>query len=222
METVEEITLEEASDISRSDMAHRTLMKMLLAGELEPNEVLTERQIALRLGMSRTPVREAVRRLEGERLLERQRSGALVVRALPVEEFMHILAVRRLLEGEAASRAAGKIPAAKLEVLMTRIEGILALPEDVITPDPTDGVDLHMLIVNACGNPVLQQMIADLRTRTAMFRLGRLPMRRHAVCAEHLAIIEAIMQGDAERARQAMQHHIDQVRVTILARLGEK
>ena len=62
---------------------------MLLSGELAPNEVVTERQIALQLGISRTPLREAVRRLEGERLLERQRSGALVVRALPIEEYMH-------------------------------------------------------------------------------------------------------------------------------------
>ena len=83
--------------IALSELAHKAMMGMLLSGELAPNEVVTERQIALQLGISRTPLREAVRRLEGERFLERQRSGALVVRAMPVEEYMHILNVRRLV-----------------------------------------------------------------------------------------------------------------------------
>ena len=53
-----------------SEVAHRALMRMLLEGELAPNEVVTERQIALKLGISRSPLREAVRRLEGQRFLE--------------------------------------------------------------------------------------------------------------------------------------------------------
>src|ERR1700740_1442593 len=81
--------------LALSEVAHKAMMGMLLSGELAPNEVVTERQIALRLGISRTPMREAVRRLEGERFLERQRSGALVVRPLPIEEYMHILNVRK-------------------------------------------------------------------------------------------------------------------------------
>lgn len=220
-ENIAEIATDDSSDVSLSERAHRTLTNMLLTGELEPNEVLTERQLALRLGISRTPLREAVRRLEGARLLERQRSGALVVRALPVEEFMHILSVRRLLEGEAARLAAGKVPLAVLENLKRRIEDVLALPDGVITPEVSDSDhDLHALIVTASGNPVLQQVITDLRTRTAMFRYGRLPARRNAVCSEHLAIIDAIIEGDAQKAQLAMQTHIDQVRLTILARLG--
>ena len=220
-ETVAETLAGESSDFSLSERAHRTLMNMLLTGELEPNEVLTERQLALRLGISRTPLREAVRRLEGARLLERQRSGALVVRALPVEEFMHILSVRRLLEGEAARLAAGKVPVAVLENLKKRIEDVLALPEGAITPEISDSDhDLHALIVASSGNPVMQQVITDLRTRTAMFRYGRLPARRNAVCSEHLAIIDAILAGDPQKAQLTMQNHIDQVRLTILARLG--
>lgn len=204
-----------------SEVAHKALMAMLLTGELEPNELVTERQIALRLGISRTPIREAVRRLEGERFLERQRSGALVVRPLPIEEFMHILNVRRLVEGEAARLAAGKVPAPELERLKLRIGDALKLPEDAVTPEFTESDrDLHALIATASGNPVLQQIIDDLKTRTSMFRFGRLPDRRKAVCAEHLEIIEALISGDGPRAQNAMQRHIDQVRLTILARLG--
>jgi DNA-binding GntR family transcriptional regulator len=204
-----------------SELAHKALKEMLLSGELAPNEVVTERQIALQLGISRTPLREAVRRLEGERLLERQRSGALVVRALPVEEYMHILNVRRLVEGEAARLAAGRVPLAELELLRSRIAEALQLPEDAVTPAfRASDRDLHALIAAASGNPVLQQVIADLRTRTSMFRFGRLPSRRKAVCAEHLAIIDALVAGDSERAQQATHEHVDQVRLMILARLG--
>ena len=207
--------------LALSELAHKALMGMLLSGELAPNEVVTERQIALQLGISRTPLREAVRRLEGERLLERQRSGALVVRALPIEEYMHILNVRRLVEGEAARLAAGRMPVAELQHLKRRIGEALQLPGDVVTPEfAASDRDLHALIAAASGNPVLQQVIADLRTRTAMFRFGRLPSRRQAVCAEHLEIIDALLAGDSERAQKAMHHHVDQVRLMILARLG--
>lgn len=207
--------------LALSELAHKAMMGMLLSGELAPNEVVTERQIALQLGISRTPLREAVRRLEGERLLERQRSGALVVRALPVEEYMHILNVRRLVEGEAARLAAGRVPVAELEQLKSRIGEALQLPENALTPEfAASDRDLHGLIAAACGNPVLQQVIADLRTRTAMFRFGRLPSRRKTVCAEHLEIIDALIVGDSERAQRAMHHHVDQVRLMILARLG--
>lgn len=204
-----------------SELAHKAMMGMLMSGELAPNEVVTERQIAIQLGISRTPLREAVRRLEGERFLERQRSGALVVRALPVEEYMHILNVRRMLEGEAARLAAGQVSAAQLKHLKTRIGQALKLPDDAVTPEfAASDRDLHALIAQASGNPVLQQMIDDLKMRTSMFKFGRLPARRKSVCAEHLEIIEALLACDGQRAQKAMQDHVDQVRLTILARLG--
>jgi DNA-binding GntR family transcriptional regulator len=205
----------EASDrtLALSAVAHKAMMGMLLSGELAPNELVTERQIALKLGISRTPLREAVRRLEGERYLERQRNGALVVRPLPIEEYMHILNVRRLVEGEAARLAAGRVPRAELEQIKNRINEALKLPEDAITPEFAESAQF-------CGNPVLRQIIDDVRTRTSMFRFGRLPSRRKIVCAEHLAIIDALMAGDAKLAQESMQEHVDQVRLMILSRLG--
>jgi DNA-binding GntR family transcriptional regulator len=216
----------ESNDVSDpvlalSEVAHKALMGMLMSGELAPNELVTERQIALQLGISRTPLREAVRRLEGERYLERQRNGALVVRALPVEEFMHILNVRRLVEGEAARLAAGRVPLVELEQIKGRIAEALKLPDDAVTPEFAESDrDLHALIAQACGNPVLQQVIDDLKMRTSMVKFGRLPSRRKSVCAEHLAIIDALVAGDAQRAQNAMQEHVDQVRQMILTRLA--
>jgi DNA-binding GntR family transcriptional regulator len=209
------------ADLPLSEQAHRALMQMILSGELAPNEVVTERQIALQLGISRTPLREAVRRLEGERLLERQRTGTLVVRALPVEEFMHILQVRRLLEGEAARLAAGHVPKADLARLRQRAQEGMALPEGEPLPDPSsEDLDLHTVIAHAAANPVIDELVKQLRTRTAMFRFGRMPTRRQTVLGEHLAIIDALENGDGDAARRAMEDHIEQVRITLLARLG--
>lgn len=207
--------------VALSEHAYRSLMAMILSGELGPNELITERQIAAQFGVSRTPLREAVRRLEGARLLERQRSGALVVRALPVEEYMHVLHVRRLLESEAARLAAGRMPPAVLETLRERARAVLAQPDDAPLPEgPSGDEDLHAAIAAAAGNPVLEQAIADLRTRTAMFRFGRLPGRRRVVIGEHLKILDALAAGDSEGARRAMEAHIEQVRATIIARLS--
>src|SRR5580693_9732635 len=109
-----------------SVVAYAALLDMILRGTIAPGEPVTERLIAARLGMSRTPVREAVRRLEGEGTLERQRGGALVVKPYSMEEFLHALAVRRLLEGEAARLAAGKVSRELLDAARERIARLRA------------------------------------------------------------------------------------------------
>ena len=209
------------AEASLAERAHRALMGMILSGELAPTEVITERQIALQLGISRTPLREAIRRLEGARLLERQRSGMLVVRALPIEEYISILDVRRVLESEAARLAAGQIAPEEITRLRKRAEAVLALPEDAPIPAAVEDEDLHLLIADAAGNPVLEEMILGLRTRTSMFRFGRFPSRRRDVMRDHLAILDALAAGNAQAAREAMEHHIDEVRATIIARLTD-
>ncbi len=204
-------------DPKLSTVAYGALLDMILRGTIAPGELVTERQIAARLGMSRTPVREAVRRLEGEGTLERQRDGALIVRPYSMEEFLQALAVRRLLEGEAARLAAGKMAPAVLAAARERTERLRR--DGLAETARQDDRDFHAAVAAASGNPVLATTIGDLRKRTAMFRLGRLPERVDQVCDEHLAIVEALAAGDGEAARTAMQTHIDSVRAHLLQRL---
>ncbi len=215
-----EIADQADSEGSLSERAYRALMAMILSGELAPTEVITERLLSTQLGISRTPLREAIRRLEGQRLLERKKSGTLVVRSLPIEEFISILHVRRVLEGEAASLAAGHVPPSELEALRNRAAEVLSLPESAPIAESAQTEGLHRMIAAAAGNPVLEELIEELRMRTAMFRFGRLPNRRHEVVREHLAIVDALAAGDARAARGAMEHHIDQVRLTLIAKLS--
>ena len=120
------------SETKLSAVAYGALLDMILRGSIAPGELVTERQIAALLGMSRTPVREAVRRLEGEGTLERQRSGALIVRPYSMEEFLQALAVRRLLEGEAARLAAGKVSPELIDAV-TRLARLLDNPSYLLT-----------------------------------------------------------------------------------------
>jgi DNA-binding GntR family transcriptional regulator len=204
-------------DPKLSTVAYGALLDMILRGTIAPGELVTERQIAARLGMSRTPVREAVRRLEGEGTLERQRDGALIVRPYSMEEFLQALAVRRLLEGEAARLAAGKMAPAVLAAARDRTERLRR--DGLAETARQDDRDFHAAIAEASGNPVLATTISDLRKRTAMFRLGRLPERVDQVCDEHLTILDALASGNGEAARAAMQSHIDNVRAHLLQRL---
>src|SRR5262245_23590989 len=153
--------LEQGESQKLSVVAYGALLDMILRGSIAPGELVTERQIATRLGMSRTPVREAVRRLEGEGTLERQRSGALVVRPYSMEEFLHALAVRRLLEGEAARLAAGKMPREGLAAARERIARLRS--EGLVESARQGDRDFHAAIAQASGNPVLAATIADLR-----------------------------------------------------------
>jgi DNA-binding GntR family transcriptional regulator len=217
MDTLAPDDLEQGEGQKLSVVAYGALLDMILRGAIAAGEPVTERLIATRLGMSRTPVREAVRRLEGEGTLQRQRSGALVVQPYSMETFLHVLAVRRLLEGEAARLAAGRIEPSVLADLRERVARLRR--EGLDGTGRQDDRDFHAAIVQASGNPVLAATIGDLRKRTAMFRLGRLPERLDQVCDEHLAIVDALASGDGETARTAMQRHIDNVRAHLLQRL---
>ena len=217
MDTLVPNDLEQGEGQKLSGVAYGALLDMILRGAIAAGEPVTERLIAARLGMSRTPVREAVRRLEGEGTLQRQRSGALVVQPYSMETFLHALAVRRLLEGETARLAAGKIDSRLLAEMRERIARLRR--EGLGDGGRQDDRDFHAAIAQASGNPVLATTIGDLRKRTAMFRLGRLPERLDQVCDEHLAIVDALQSGDGETARTAMQRHIDNVRAHLLQRL---
>jgi DNA-binding GntR family transcriptional regulator len=177
-----------------------------------------ERRIAERLQVSRTPLREAIRRLEGEKLITRQNAGTLVVSPMSTEDFLNILHVRRLLEGEAARRAASRISFDELYRIREQMVAIRSGIQPVGTDPNSLGRQLHELIALAASNPVLLSIIEDLGKRTRLFM--RVPEHRSQVTDEHLAVIDALLLRDGEAARVAMEQHIDHLRVYILDKLS--
>jgi DNA-binding GntR family transcriptional regulator len=205
-----------ATDRSLRELAYERLLDMLLSGELRAGSPLQERRLAEALNISRTPVREALRQLETEGLVMRQMGRLMTVQQISVQDYIEILNVRKLLEVEAAGLAAGRIAKVTAEELR---KAVWDLMED---ESPSSSrhwqVDdlVHFTIAEAAGNKLLTTMIRDLRRRTHIFNTKRIPGRRRPGALEHLALIDAVAAGDADKARAIMSEHIENVKSSII------
>lgn len=205
---------------SLSERAYEQLLDKMLGGELRAGTLLNERILAEALQISRTPVREALTRLESEGLVTRHAGRLLIVREISVQEIMAVFHVRSILESEGIVLATGRIPGGELKDLRSRFKALLT----GATPDEANhwGLDdqLHGMIADASGNPVLAETVRNLRLRTRMFNLTRMPERFVPGCREHLAIIDALERQDEKAARHAMSTHLENTRRSILNKLG--
>jgi len=199
--------------------AYEVLRGKLLSGALPGGSVIQERRLAEELGFSRTPIREALQRLEGEGLLQRQ-NRFLRVAEVTVTEVMEILAIRQSLESDAIRAACGRMSAALLQNIRSAINA-MSDPGSV-SDDAHWAVDdlVHLSIARESGNKLLLCMISNLRQKTRLFGLHRIPSRFELGKAEHLSIIEALATGDAELAVARMRNHINNARQAILATLA--
>lgn len=200
-----------SGDRSLTQNAYDAVLHMIHSGALTNGEVVNERRLAEQLGLSRTPVREALGRLEGSDYL--RRSGrTLLVNGVELSEVLEIMAIRILLEADAARNAAGKMSATQLADIRQRLM-FMTDPGLVTAHDHWEVDDfLHLSIAEAGGNKLSLRLISELRTRTRMFGKERVPTRFESGRDEHLAIIDAIASGEGERAAQAMIQHIEGAR----------
>jgi DNA-binding GntR family transcriptional regulator len=129
---------------------------------------------------------------------------------------MEILAVRRVIEAEAVRLATGRLSTSRIEEIRSAIEGMVTV--ESITGARHWSVDdmVHLSIAQASGNRLIMRLVKDLRERTRMFGLTRIPRRFDPGKAEHLAIIAAMEEGAANRAAMLMQTHIENTRQGIL------
>jgi DNA-binding GntR family transcriptional regulator len=204
--------------------AYEQVLDMIMSGHVKPGTLIQERRLADHLQMSRTPLRDGLLMLESEGLLVRQGSRGLQVRLMNVAEFVDTLAIRRLLEPEAARIAAGRIPAETVASLSARLEALLAQAGSTKAPARNEvrSVDdaLHGAISEAAGNPQMAAIIRTLRRQTQMFDLRSMPERFESTCREHLAILLALEAADGAEAANAMRTHLDCVRQSIIDRLA--
>lgn len=201
--------------------AYAQLRGMILAGNLPAGTRLQEQVLAEQLGVSRTPVREAIGRLLSEGLVARPSGGAPVVHKITVGEVMEILHVRRLLECEAARQAASaQPPVERFLALRARIERFLQgerpSAEDHLAVDE----ELHDLIAATSGSGLLRELVAMLKLKTRMFDKGSIPERFEPGCREHLALIDAILARDPAEAEARMRSHLENARAAILSHLS--
>ncbi len=207
--------------IRMSERAYQYLRSMILEEELSPKSIITERGLAETLKISRTPLRAAISRLEGEGLVERLSNGSIIIRSVSIEELLEILLIRHLLEREAAALAIGRLPTSALKGLQEEAKAFASGASSDFEEFWRHDDALHTTIAEASGKPRLASMVADLRRRARMCHLARMPGKFDEQGREHLAILKAISSGSSDKAREAMSKHFAHVQRRLVAWLSK-
>lgn len=207
------------------DVVFQTLRQAILYGELKPGERLMEVHLAERLGVSRTPIREAIRKLELEGLVVMIPRRGAVVASITEKDLKDVLEVRRTLEILACEVACERITPELLEELKTAGEefGCLKETEDVNRLAEAD-VRFHEIIYAATGNDRLIHILNNLREQMYRYRLEYLKDRssREQLDREHREIYTGIKNGDKKTVEAAVCVHIDNQEAAILAGIREQ
>ncbi|MGW9166308.1 GntR family transcriptional regulator [Agromyces sp. NPDC055658] len=196
-----------------SERAYRALREEILDGVLAPGTALAEVEQANRLGVSRTPVREALARLEADGLATAASARVLQVSALDAASIVSLYEVREALEGQASRLAARRRDPARFAELRRRLA---EAPELLDGGD--DGLRAYYDVVDALddeieaavANPMLAAALQSARLHSARVRrLARQhPERLRAAASEHLLIVDAIIAGDTDLAAHATHVHL--------------
>jgi DNA-binding GntR family transcriptional regulator len=201
---------------SRTVAVLEAIKHAILAGELKPGRPLIETDLATVLGVSKTPVREALKTLAGAGLVTMHPYKGAVVRTLDDEQARHIYDLRLLLEPEALGRAvtAGH-DWAKARDALDRADACADQAERSLA-----NRDFHHELYAGCGNPLLARMLDDLRDQTALVSAAAwrhepeiptsppfTPSWEHEA-AEHRSVLNAAADGDARRAAGLLEAHI--------------
>jgi DNA-binding GntR family transcriptional regulator len=211
-----------ATNGTAADRVYRDLRGRLLRGELAAGERLVELALAAEYDTSRTPVREALRRLEGDGHLVRDPGGGMRP-ALPSVRSMHELYdVRLALEELVARRAAHAGDRGLLESLRHEwraLEGHAIHGPEFVHADEA----FHERIAQASGNAVALRLLQDLNGRIRVLRILDFTStdRIAATIVEHLEIVDCILGGDADAAAAFMRAHVQRSALVVRERVGE-
>ncbi len=194
--------------INLSNLAYNAVSEMIRSRKLRGGDTVVEARLAETLGISRTPLREALQRLEGEGLVIKGNGRSYLVRQVDLREYLHSLKVREILEPEAAALACGRISAEDFVHVRHEINELMQAPGYLNDAHWRSDDNLHGLFIRGCGNDVLGHMISSLRVTTRLFEIARLADRLEPDSTEHLAILDALEAEDAKAARKAVASHI--------------
>ena len=210
------------SDLPLRDVVFNTLRQAILIGELKPGERLMELHLADKLGVSRTPVREAIRRLELEGLVTMiPRKGAEVAQ-ITEKSMSDVLEVRRTLDALCAELACDRITPESLAALKKACDHF---EQCVGTHDAKKiaqaDVSLHDIIVEATGNQRLIQMVHNLSEQMYRYRFEYIKdsSQHDTLVKEHRIIYQSIVDKDKDTAAAAARLHIDNQKKAIIRQI---
>ncbi|MBR5782775.1 MAG: GntR family transcriptional regulator [Clostridia bacterium] len=206
--------------ISLADKVFERLEQDILSEHFTPGEILTEGKLSAALGVSRTPVREAVRRLEQAGLLKECGKGMIVV-GVSRQDLEDIYEIRKRVEGLAARRTAEKVSKELISKLSEALElqEFYTLKRDASHIQALDSL-FHKTIYDNCGSGVLQDTLSSMHRRIQRYRKDSVTQGKRAEQAvkEHRAIFEAISVGDGERAEKLAVQHVNNAYNNIISK----
>jgi len=216
--------------------AYDYIRKAILNGEYQPGQPLLEAELAKKTGVSRTPVREALRQLESEGLITLRANIGATVKSLTLREYREMSEVRQALESAAAGLAALHrtdedikaitAPFLKMEAAVKTLAGMDTEPHTLLREVIREDIRFHLAILNAAGNELMKREILRLHlikrvvatTHPDVARIQPSPSekakrdaRRAESLASHRKVYEAICRGDVPAAKVAMEQHIQEV-----------
>ena len=196
---------------SLGEHVFESLKQAIIKGSMSPGEWLVESHIAETLSISRTPVREAIHKLEREGLIERQPRGGFTVLGLNRNDIEETFGIRSVLEGYAARLAAVKHSAKELELLERKNEEFQqALNREKMNLLPAINTEFHDLLYGLSKSPKLINIINGLRDQIYRYREMILKEKKFASTSnlDHQQMLKYIRKRDAEGAERLVRDHI--------------
>ena len=203
---------------SKADVAYDQLRAAILAGDLSAGTALKQEQLALDLGVSTTPLREALRRLESEGFVKMPAHRDAIVAPLDLNELVALYEVRETLDSLAAGLAATRHDESDRAAMNAAARRLGATRADPVAANRA----LHASIYRASHNPVLIAELDSLwdrsdRYRTAIRGLARAPQ----IVESHRALVATVLSGDAKKATSEMRAHIAEARRSVEEAIAE-
>ena len=202
-----------------SKKVYRVLKKEIIKDSFKPGDKILEGKIAEQMGISRTPVREAIRELAAAGFVKMNPNQAIIVNDISIKVLREVLQIRGVLEGLAARLAVPLITEEKIKVLETCNENMKKLiGQSNIIAFGKESNKFHSVILEVCGNNRLVQIRENLADQIYKYRNISLhiPGRLESALIEHREIAEALKQGDADKADELSKTHIANVLRNIL------
>lgn len=200
--------------LSGRDRAYAYVREQVLSSPAATGTFLNEQQLATQIGVSRTPVREALLMLQAEGLVEMVPKRGVYVPAMSGRQISELMDLRGALERHAASTClkAGTTPVAAMDTTLLGQQEICASDADGAGQEFIElDTRFHQILIDAAGSELLSRTYAGLRAR--QLRVGLTALlhgrdRRRDVCTEHRAIVEALAEGDEQRTHRAIEDHL--------------
>ena len=209
----------EYKTVSLADQIYERLENDIITGVYPRGEVLTEMKLVEQLGVSRTPIREALRRLEQERLIQDCPKGSLVL-GITLEDLEDIMNIRQRIEGLAAYHATKNLTPESAEKFkqISDLQDFYYSKQDMDKLREMDDA-FHEAIYELSGRTVIRDTLRPLHHKTQRYRRISMshPTRVAATMQEHRAMCTAILSGNAELAAQLTEQHIENAKIHMMA-----